>query len=78
MTVVADKNNAVPLPMGKPGDQFDLQIAGAGKFVLTLLGDGQSAQCPKVTIQQRDGFSVGALGRPIDSSALAEALREFP
>ena len=37
MTVIADENMRVPLPAARPGDQFDLQIAGEGKFLLTRL-----------------------------------------
>jgi hypothetical protein len=37
MTVVADEQMRVALPAVQPGDSFDLQIAGDGKFMLTRL-----------------------------------------
>ena len=61
MTVVADFKKCVPLPTAQPGDRFDLQIAGAGKFVLTRLESGP-ARPANVKVEQRDGFSVGGAG----------------
>jgi hypothetical protein len=43
MTVVADEKLRVPLPAARPGDRFDLQIAGDGKFLLTRLAADQTA-----------------------------------
>ena len=77
MTVIADDKKCVHLPTAQPGDRFDLQVAGAGKFVLTLL-DSEAARPAKVRIEKRAGFSVGVLDRPINEKALAEALNEFP
>lgn len=77
MTVVADLKKCVLLPTAQPGDRFDLQIAGAGKFVLTKLESGP-ARPANVRIERRDGFSVGVLDRPMDEQALGEALHEFP
>jgi hypothetical protein len=37
MTVVADEKMRVALPTIQPGDSFDLQIAGDGKFLLTRM-----------------------------------------
>ncbi|MFO1460232.1 MAG: hypothetical protein U1G08_12570 [Verrucomicrobiota bacterium] len=77
MTVVADSRKCVLLPTVQPGERFELQIAGAGKFVLTRL-ESEPIHPVNVTIEQRGGVSVGILDRPIDEQALAEALNEFP
>lgn len=77
MTVVADVRKCVLLPTAQPGDRFDLQIAGEGKFVLTRLGSDPVGPA-KVRVEKRGDFSVGVLDRPIDDQALAEALNEFP
>ena len=77
MTVVADFKKCVLLPTVQPGDRFDLQIAEAGKFVLTRL-ESAPARSAAVKVERRGGFSVGVLDRPIDEQALAEALNEFP
>jgi hypothetical protein len=37
MTVVADNKKRVTIRHAKPGDRFDVQIAGNGKFILTKL-----------------------------------------
>ena len=77
MTVVADSKKCVLLPTVQPGERFELQMAGAGKFVLTRL-ESAPIRPVNVTVEQRGGFSVGILDRPIDEQALAEALKEFP
>jgi hypothetical protein len=73
MTVVADDKKCVPLPTAQPGDRFDLQIAGEGKYLLTQL-EAAPASPSQVRIEKREGFSVGVLDRSIDERALAEAL----
>ena len=77
MTVVADFKKCILLPTAQPGDRFDLQSAGAGKFVLTKLESAPSRPA-NVRVERRDGFSVGVVDRPMDELALAEALLEFP
>lgn len=76
MTVTADDKKRVVLPSAKPGDRFDVQTLASG-FVLQRL-EPAVAKTAKVTIEKRDGFSVGILDRPIDEKALREALDEFP
>lgn len=77
MTVIADRKKCVLLPTAQPGDRFDLQFAGEGKFVLTRLESGPPRPA-QVRVEQRGGFSVGVLDRSMDEQALAEALNEFP
>jgi hypothetical protein len=76
MTVTADDKKRVVLPSAKPGDRFEVQTLATG-FVLQRL-EPAVAKAAKVTIEKRDGFSVGVLDRPIDENALREALDEFP
>ena len=78
MTVVADDKKRVTLRQAKPGERYDVQIAGDGKFVLTRLEPVQESPRVKVRIQKRGPYSVGILGRPINEQCLKEALSEFP
>jgi phage FluMu protein gp41 len=78
MTVVADNKKRVTIRHAKPGDRFDVQIAGEGKFVLTKLEPIQQTRPVKVRIEKRDGYSVGVLDRPISEVAIKETLSEFP
>lgn len=77
MTVIADAKKCVLIPSAHPGDRFDLQMNGDGKFILTLL-QPDLPQPANVSIEKRGGFSVGVLDHPIDEQALADALNEFP
>ena len=78
MTVVTDNKKRVTLRMAKPGDRFDVQLVGEGKFVLTRLEPVPQPPAARVRIKKRDGFSVGVLDRMISEDALKEALGEFP
>jgi hypothetical protein len=71
MPVVLDHRNGVQLPTAQPGDRFDLQVAGVGKFVLTRL---ESDPCPpaRVRIERRGSFTVGVLDQPIDEQSLGD------
>lgn len=77
MTLIADDKKCVLLPAARPGDSFDLQAAGEGRFVLTRLASG-SPGFATMKVEKRGGFSVGVLDHPIEQQALAEALNEFP
>ena len=77
MTVVVDLKNCVQLPTAQPGDHFDLQVAGVGKFVHTRL-DSDPNPPDNVRIERRGGFTVGVLDRSIDEQSLTEALSECP
>ncbi len=37
MTVVADSKKRVTIRLAKPGERYDVQVAGDGKFILTRL-----------------------------------------
>jgi bifunctional DNA-binding transcriptional regulator/antitoxin component of YhaV-PrlF toxin-antitoxin module len=78
MTVVADNKKRVTIRLAKPGDRFDVEVAGNGKFVLTRLEPVTERRPAKVRIKKRGGYSVGVLGRPISEAAIKEALAEFP
>jgi len=78
MTVIADDRRRVALRLAKPGDRFDVQVSGDGKFVLTKLEPVQQSFPAKVRIEKRGQYHVGILDRPIDEKALREALADFP
>jgi hypothetical protein len=78
MTVVADNKKRVTIRHAKPGDRFDVQIAGDGRFVLTKLEPIHQTRLARVRIEKRDGYSVGVLDRPISEDAIKGALSEFP
>jgi hypothetical protein len=78
MTVVADNKKRVTLRLAKPGERYDVQAAGEGKFVLTRLEPIQDARPARVQIEKRGQFSVGMLSAPINEQSLKEALSEFP
>jgi hypothetical protein len=78
VTVVADNKKRVTIRNAKPGDRFDVQIAGNGRFILTKLEPVQSVRSARVRIEKRDGYSVGVLDQPISEDAIKKALSEFP
>ena len=78
MTVVADSKKRVTLRVAKPGERFDVQIVGDGKFVLTRLEPVSETRPAKVRVEKRGRYSVGVLAEPINVQALREALSEFP
>ena len=82
MTTKADAKKRVVLKFAKPGDRFDVQVAGNGTFILRRLGSLKSKnktnRPAKVTLVKEGHFTVGVLDRPINEAALKEALAEFP
>ena len=53
MTVVADSKKRVTLRLAKPGDRFDVHLAGNGKYVLTRLEPVPPPRPAKVRIEKR-------------------------
>ena len=78
MTVVADNKKRVTLRLAKPGERFDIQVVGDGRFILTRLEPVPEPSQAKVRIERRGQYSVGVLDRPIDEQAIKRALSEFP
>jgi hypothetical protein len=78
MTVVTDNKKRVTLRLAKPGQRFDVQISGDGKYILTRLEPVRGARRARVRIEKRGQYSVGVLDAPIDEAALKQALAEFP
>jgi len=76
VTVTADEKRRVRLPSARPGDKFDVQLAGEGKVVLTRLEPAQS-ESAQVRIEKRGRFSVGVLDHPINEETLKQALADF-
>jgi len=63
--------------MVKPGDRFDVQMAGEGKLVITRL-EPVAGGPARVREEIENGYSIAVLDHPIDMAALKEALEEFP
>jgi hypothetical protein len=78
MTVIADSKKRVTLRLANPGERFDVQVAGHGKFILTKLEPVPPARPARVRIEKRGPYHVGVLDQPINEQALKEALAEFP
>jgi phage FluMu protein gp41 len=78
MTVVADNKKRVTIRLAKPGDRFDVQVAGAGKFVLTRLKPIRHPRPAKVRIEKRGSYSVGVVDSPVSEAAIKEVLSQFP
>jgi hypothetical protein len=77
MTITADEKKRVLLPTAKPGEQFDLQIVGSNKIVLTRL-KVESETPSEVTFIKKDGYTVGVTGQKVDPETLRQLLDEFP
>ena len=71
------RKKLVILPLARPGDTFDVQLAGEGKLILTRLESG-AFNPAQVRIEKRGTFSVGVLDHPINDEALNAALADFP
>jgi hypothetical protein len=78
MTVVADSKKRVTLRRAMPGDRFDVQISGDGRYILTKLEPVRDSPPAKVRIERRGPYHVGVVDRPMSETALNEALDEFP
>jgi len=78
MTVIADAKKRVVLRQAKPGDTFDVHVPSKGKYILTKLARVPDPRPARVRIEKRGSYHVGVLSRPINETALKEALAEFP
>jgi hypothetical protein len=78
MTVVADNKKRVTIRFAKPGERFDVQVTGEGKFLLTRLEPVQKVPPCKVRFVKRGKYTVGVLDRPISEQSIREALSDFP
>ena len=78
MTVVADSKKRVTIRLAKPGDRFDVRVAGDGKFLLTRLEPVRDRHPAKVRIEKRGRYSVGVLDHAISEEAIREILSDFP
>jgi|GEM_PF-2009984 len=78
MIVVTDSKKRVTLRLAKPGDRFDVKVAGDGTFILTKLDASRVNGLVKVRIEKRGKYHVGVLDHPVNEKALQDALAEFP
>jgi hypothetical protein len=75
MTVTADSQRRVVLPpAARPGDLFDLEISGDGKFILTRLAKPAGS----VRLTREGAYLVAESNRPITWDQTREALDQFP
>ena len=77
MSVTVDERNRVILPDARPGEEFEVQMAGEGVFILRRL-EQDHARPLKAHFIKENGFTVIDTDRAIDEKALKEALAEFP
>ena len=73
MTVIADAKKRVVLPTAKPGDRFDLQLAGE-KVVLTRLEPAR----PIVAYKRKGGLLLATSETSITWEQTRKAMDEFP
>ena len=75
MTVTADSKRRVVLPpAAKPGDLFELEVSGEGRFVLTRLVKPAEG----VRLIREGGYLVAESARPITLEQTREAVNQFP
>lgn len=77
MTVTADSKRRVVLPTARPGDLFEVQVAGEGKLTLTKLEPVQDKP-NRGHFEKRGKYSVFVTEKPISLDAIKAALEEFP
>ena len=68
MTVIADNKKRVTIRHAKPGDRFDVQVAGNGRFILTKLE-------PALALRPAKCESKSATAIPWASSAIRSVSR---
>ena len=71
MTVKTDEKKRIVLPSAKPGDVFNVELAG-GKILLTKLVPAESKL---VRARKVKGVMMGAAGVEIDSDSVVAAIR---
>src|SRR6266478_2599716 len=77
MTLTADSKRRVIIPSARPGDLFEIQTAGEGKFTLTRL-EPIHERPNRGHFEKRGKYSVFVTERPISLDAIKEALADFP
>ena len=77
MTVTADRKGRVIIPAARPGDLFEIQPAGEGKFTLTRLELIQDRP-NRGHFEKRGKYSVFVTEKPISLDGIKEALADFP
>ena len=75
MIVTADEQRRVALPEpAQPGDVFDLEKEGQGRFVLTRLDKPKQG----VRLERKDGYLVAVTDYMITQEETRRAIDEFP
>jgi DNA-binding IclR family transcriptional regulator len=75
MVITADARCRVTLPKpAHPGDAFDLETTGPGRFLLTRL----EKPARKVTLSRENGFLVATSGKRITMAETRKLMDQFP
>ena len=77
MSVIVDERKKVFLPGANPGEEFEIQAAGEGVFILKRVEPVQTTPS-EARLVKENGFTVIETDGPVDEIALKEALSEFP
>ena len=72
MTVTADNQRRVILRTAKPGDRFDLELAGDGKLILTRLVPDRSEV---LDLADLDARTMAPKGGRITRESIVKAVR---
>jgi phage FluMu protein gp41 len=79
MTATADAKRRVYLRAVKPGDRFDVQVAGEGTLVLRRLEPvPEEPQHAKARLVRRNGYTVIHTDKKVSLETIRELLSEFP
>jgi hypothetical protein len=76
MTVVVDSKKRIKIPTAKPGDRFDVQIAGDGKVILTPLAPANKKVPVVKPIRTKEGFLMFPPDKRLDRATIRAAIRE--
>jgi hypothetical protein len=77
MTVTADSKQRVMLPSARPGDLFQVQDAGEGRFLLTKMAPVEDRP-PGGRLEKRGQYTVLVGGKSVSDEVLEAALADFP
>ena len=78
--IKVDDEHRIQLAALAPGDLYEPEIVSADEISLRRVPPASSAELhpAPVTVEKRQGYSVGVSDQPISSEAIKEALSEFP
>jgi hypothetical protein len=74
MTVTCDAKRRVILPVGKPGDRFDVDFASDGRVIFTRLEPVKR----KVSYIRKNGLLLAVTDTPVSWEETRKAMDELP